>query len=96
MRLPRFLHRWYAQTFGYFWLPCPLCGRPFGGHEWGRTLERPACIITGPGTGTGVCDGCDEVAREINWRTAGLAPVPGCEVSLGGCGEVVFVRESHS
>lgn len=31
--LPRFLHRWYARLFGYFWLPCPLCREPFGGHE---------------------------------------------------------------
>jgi hypothetical protein len=29
----RILHRLYAHLFGYFWLPCPLCGRMFGGHE---------------------------------------------------------------
>jgi hypothetical protein len=34
------LHRWrwlnklYASIFGYFWLPCPICGEYFGGHEW--------------------------------------------------------------
>lgn len=27
------LHRLYAWMFGYFWLPCPVCGRMFGGHE---------------------------------------------------------------
>lgn len=33
MRGPRFFRKWYAETFGYFWLPCPRCGRMFGGHE---------------------------------------------------------------
>lgn len=34
MRL-RLLDRAYAYVNGYFWLPCPLCGRHFGGHEHG-------------------------------------------------------------
>jgi hypothetical protein len=25
-----------AQAGGYFWLPCPICGGEFGGHEMGR------------------------------------------------------------
>ena len=29
----RFLHRIYARMFGYFWLPCPICRKPFGGHQ---------------------------------------------------------------
>ncbi len=29
----RRLNRWYAHTFRYFWLPCPICGESFGGHE---------------------------------------------------------------
>lgn len=33
MTLPRFAHRAYAFLAGYFWLPCPMCGRKFGGHE---------------------------------------------------------------
>ena len=24
-----------ASLGGYFWLPCPNCGRMFGGHEYG-------------------------------------------------------------
>lgn len=24
----------YANKHGYFWLPCPICGEYFGGHEW--------------------------------------------------------------
>jgi hypothetical protein len=32
-RLPRWVHHAYALVAGYFWLPCPLCDRLFGGHE---------------------------------------------------------------
>lgn len=31
----RWLNRLYAAVMGYFWLPCPRCGRMFGGHECG-------------------------------------------------------------
>ena len=37
--MPRFLHRWWASVAGYFWLPCPICGRMFGGHEKGGGLQ---------------------------------------------------------
>lgn len=26
-------HKLYAKLNGYFWLPCPVCGEYFGGHE---------------------------------------------------------------
>jgi len=29
----RLFNKLYAKLFGYFWLPCPICGRMFGGHE---------------------------------------------------------------
>lgn len=29
----RLLHKLYANLFGYFWLPCPVCRKEFGGHE---------------------------------------------------------------
>lgn len=29
----RLAHKLYANLFGYFWLPCPVCGEHFGGHE---------------------------------------------------------------
>ena len=32
---PRFLRRWYAGLAGYFWIPCPVCGEMFSGHEMG-------------------------------------------------------------
>lgn len=39
MKLPRWIHHLYANLRGYFWAPCPQCGRHFGGHE----------VITAPG-----------------------------------------------
>ena len=33
-RGPRWMHRLWAYLLGYFWAPCPVCGREFGGHEW--------------------------------------------------------------
>lgn len=30
----RTFNRLRAKLNNYFWLPCPLCGRYFGGHEW--------------------------------------------------------------
>jgi hypothetical protein len=29
----RFLNKLYANLLGYFWLPCPICGNCWGGHE---------------------------------------------------------------
>lgn len=46
----RLLNKIFAFMFGYFWLPCPICGRMFGGHEIADTvlighgpLERLVC-----------------------------------------------------
>jgi hypothetical protein len=30
--------RRYAERYGYFWLPCVLCGEDFGGHEGGGSI----------------------------------------------------------
>jgi hypothetical protein len=56
---PRWLNRLYARLMGYFWLPCPLCGRPFGGHEW-RTQDGLAASIptAEPHTYEGICPTC--------------------------------------
>ncbi len=47
--VPRWLHRFWAWLAGYFWLPCNLCHRPFGGHEH--------CWAT-DGDGHGACPDC--------------------------------------
>ena len=31
---PRILNWIIAHLGGYFWQPCPICGKNFGGHEW--------------------------------------------------------------
>ncbi|HMG62879.1 MAG TPA: hypothetical protein VK599_08025, partial [Streptosporangiaceae bacterium] len=34
-----------ANAGGWFWLPCPLCGLEFGGHETMQgTPEKPASV----------------------------------------------------
>lgn len=64
-RRPRWLHRWYANWAEYFWLPCPICGEDFGGHElitmWWKTR----------GSGVGICPNCVEEAHRRN-RAIGL------------------------
>mgnify|MGYP001612338502 CR=1 FL=1 len=47
---PRFLAQALAFLGGYFWLPCPICGEPFAGFEWGDGI-----LATSPGGGVGVC-----------------------------------------
>lgn len=51
----RRVHHGYAAAFGYFWLPCPLCGRHFGGHECAGSVPDP---MNGPGRGIGICAPC--------------------------------------
>jgi len=55
----RALNRLYARLFGYFWLPCPLCGQMSGGHEWRDIDGKPSSIPTGiPGESHGICPDC--------------------------------------
>ena len=56
----------YAEMFGYFWLPCSLCGKNFGGHEWlpGNNLYHNGTL------GEGVCPNCGDKARELNAKNA--------------------------
>jgi hypothetical protein len=60
---PRFLARAHAALFGYFWLPCPLCGRYFSGAEWKDRKGLPSSIPDPerePGSlrGLGICPTC--------------------------------------
>ena len=65
---PRFIQCMYAFIHGYFWLPCPLCGEKFGGHEWAKSLDS---IYTGGNRGVGVCSDCGEEAKRINMSRYG-------------------------
>lgn len=56
----RAAHRRWAGRHGLFWLPCPLCGKSFGGHEWRRVGGLPDSVPDPlhqpePGSGSRVC-----------------------------------------
>lgn len=57
MRLPhepRWLARVAARMLGYFWLPCPRCGRRFAGYEVTGSVYDDDSRTRGKGT----CDRC--------------------------------------
>jgi hypothetical protein len=51
----RWFHRWYADLMLFFWIPCPLCDRPFGGHEVAGDVPDPT---RQPGGLICVCSPC--------------------------------------
>lgn len=85
-RLPRWMHRLYARLDGYFWTPCPLCRRRFGGHEWKERDGLSATITTatrvnGGRSGTAICPSCTRAGRgdpewAAEWVPADPAPTP--------------------
>lgn len=66
-RFRRF-HRAYATLCGFFWLPCPLCGREFGGHQFGKSVPDP---MNPPFGGVGVCPPC---SRALPGRSHRASP----------------------
>ena len=55
----RFVHRIIAWAGGFFWLPCPRCGREFGGHEWSGGVDWYEFDEKGVGVrGHGCCPKC--------------------------------------
>ena len=61
-KYPRWINYLYAYIFGYYWLPCPLCGKNYGGHE-----SFGGGIYLGNGEGKMVCSKCMiEKEKEIN------------------------------
>lgn len=63
----RFVHRRFARRHGLFWLPCILCGRYSGGHQFAGSIPDP----TQPGLSHGICPTCTRAGR--SWRV----PLPG-------------------
>lgn len=59
----RVWNRTYALVFGYFWIPCPLCGEYFGGHEW-WDRDGLSSLVPDPayphdaGRAVGICPTC--------------------------------------
>lgn len=50
--------RWHhlrAVLGGYFWHPCPVCGRMFGGHE---VSDASGELLDGNGFGSITCPEC--------------------------------------
>ena len=56
--LDRKAHETYAKRYGYFWLPCPICGEEFGGHEWAAETSWVTLPTGRPGVRQGVCSAC--------------------------------------
>lgn len=57
----RGLHHQLASDWGFFWLPCPLCGHEFGGHEWRETDYLSGVIAdraAGPDAVRMICPKC--------------------------------------
>ncbi len=72
----RCLSHLYANILGYFWIPCPVCHRPFGGHEMG------AGALYSPGSMHGqivcrdpACEAEAEASQHRHWHELGLAVV---------------------
>jgi hypothetical protein len=55
---PRLIEQIKAFSLGYFWLPCPICGEFFGGHE------PMGSWYQGKGRGVCVCINCADEARK--------------------------------
>lgn len=82
-RMARFetWRRWRATFGGYFWLPCPLCGTHFGGHEW-KDYDGKCSLIPHPdhpigfGHGRGICPACTTEGRGVEVVPFMLEPNP--------------------
>ncbi len=59
---PRFLHRCWAFLRGHAWIPCPICKKRFGGHEWGAGNE----LWITERDSVAVCPRCVDEARKSN------------------------------
>ncbi len=62
-------HRWYANRNHLYWLPCVLCGVPYGGHEGRRVAGRPDQVPdpTHGGWQT-ICPRCTKAGRGLEIR----------------------------
>lgn len=72
LKRPRWLQWLKALACGYFWMPCPICGRMFGGHEEHGSWD------TWPGGGLVTCIECKNEAKR---RTLEMYAEHGIKVS---------------
>lgn len=62
---PRWVQRIKAFALGYFWMPCPMCGHHFGGHE-----ENGGALWLWGDMGQLVCSECDPSKLNESLRRA--------------------------
>ena len=76
----RWLNRVYAGALGYFWIPCPICGQMFGGHEMAKNAmlcterQRPlmwSTVVDGRQVVT--TNGFTQCGKGVCWRCADKA-----------------------
>jgi len=72
----RLLNKIKAYLGGYFWLPCPLCGQYFGGHEW-KDIDGKCSSIPSdrPGISEGVCPDCTKAGCGVVNNPLELTPI---------------------
>jgi len=77
----------YARLLGYFWLPCQVCRREFGGHEWRKVNGHVSTIPDGwdqsvpMSLATGICPECTAAGVGCLAHAAvGNTAHPGCAV----------------
>lgn len=59
-------HHAYARRHGFYWIPCPLCDRPFGGHEAAGSIPDPMYPPRsphGPFHMIHICSACTRAGR---------------------------------
>lgn len=71
----RLLHKIYANLFGYFWHPCPVCKEYFGGHEIANIWTKPLVGDDGRATCTCPKESCSIEAVRRNIESKRDIPV---------------------
>lgn len=63
----RSAHHWWATRNRFYWLPCPTCGREYGGHERDYWTDLPASILDplNPPCHACICPPCTRRGRGI-------------------------------
>jgi hypothetical protein len=71
-----------AAMGGYFWLPCPLCGKEFGGHQW-RDYDGKKSTVRcrkSRSTAHGICPDCTKAGKgePFSWDLVNEPPEESC------------------
>src|ERR1035437_4571241 len=60
-------HHKFALSHGFFWVPCPICGKNYGGHEWKTEENRYRnSLMSSAFSGSGICPNCIDEAERRN------------------------------